>query len=323
MRRRGIGPWRRLVYLATLLALVLSLVPIPQLRPGVARAASSPDTPPQTIHTAALAPLPQLPGLALSVAVAPDTLAVGMEATVTVTVSNEGTNPGEGIVVTAAPPVGTLPLPGPGYVSAQGGWRWEVGHLDPDGSAAVHGTLRVVAPGPGDALLLDAALTATGLPRPLGAEGGAILDSELATLTAPDAPVALPSAAPALAAIPAAVPVATATRRATAGAAIPAQSVAPTVAAPAASPAPDQGPRTTRHAPGQETTLTSADGKIAVTLPAGATDRPVTVREGRRPGPGAGGPTGVSQAGRKRGFGAFALSATDDVGVPVKEFPTR
>lgn len=82
----------RLICLSVILALILSLAPLPPLAPGSVRAddPASPPLPPNTRHESPPLPLPQRPGLALAVAVAPDTLAVGMAATVTVTILNDG-----------------------------------------------------------------------------------------------------------------------------------------------------------------------------------------------------------------------------------------
>ncbi len=103
MRRYTVRWSRRLVYLTTVLALVLNLTPIPTFPPPAVRADTLPVTPappaPDVLRVTPPAN-PHLPGLLVSVAVAPDPLAVGTTATVTVTVSNEGDDPAQALVVT-------------------------------------------------------------------------------------------------------------------------------------------------------------------------------------------------------------------------------
>jgi len=309
--RRGVDSWRRLVYLATILALILNLTPLPTFPPPVARAEPLAVTPappiPDVLHVTP-PENPHLPGLLVSVAVAPDPVAVGTTATLTLTVSNEGDDPAQALVVTAPAPAGATPLPGEGYVSATAGWRWTVPALAANASTTVRGTLLVTAPPPGDALLIRAEATARGLANASTGEGGALFDPALAA--APD-PADIPSGAPdpqATAARPSTAP-----GRPTAGAASPTPT-GPTVPATRATPT----PRTIPYRPGQDATLESADGRVRVTVPQNAAGEALTLSHGKAPTHGERVPPGL--AGRTVGLGTFYLGASDARGQAIHRF---
>jgi hypothetical protein len=101
-------------------------------------------------------PDPELPSLALSVAVAPDPVVVGQIATVTLTIDNAAQYPAEDLVV-------RLPLPEGVALSADtarsaAGWEWQLGRLEGQSQA----TLTTTMP------------TASGSPRRLAGRPGCI-----------------------------------------------------------------------------------------------------------------------------------------------------
>ncbi len=312
MRRYTVRWSRRLVYLTTVLALVLNLTPIPTFPPPAVRADTLPVTPappaPDVLRVTPPAN-PHLPGLLVSVAVAPDPLAVGTTATVTVTVSNEGDDPAQALVVTAPAPDGATPLPGEGFLSAKDGWRWTIPTLAANASTTVRGALLVTAPPPGDALLIRAEATARGLANASTGAGGALFAPALAAVPGPG--TVLPSAAP--------DPQATASRaagapvRPTVGAATPTPT---SLTTPGASATPQ--PTTATYLPGQDTTLRSADGRVRVTLPKNAASEALTLSHGTAPAHGERVPTGL--AGRSNGLGTFYLGASDARGQAVHRF---
>jgi len=299
--RRGNGLWRRFLYLATVLALVLNLTPLPTFPPPAARADTLPVTPdppaPDVLHFTPPAD-PHLPGLVVGVAVAPNPVAVGTTVTLTITIGNEGDDPAQDVVVTAPAPAGAAPLPGEGYVSPKDGWRWSLPTLAAHASTAVSGTLLVIAPPPGDALLVRAEVRARGVADAGIGEGGALYDPVPAV--GADPATAVPSTAP--------DPRATAPR-ATAGR----PAVTPT---PAASATPS--PATATYLPGQDTTLVSANGRVRVTLPKGAANEALTLSHGTAPTHGEKVPTGL--AGRTNGLGPFYLGASNARGQAVHRF---
>jgi len=187
MRRYTVRWSRRLLYLATILALVLSLAPLQRLSP-TARAVGAPNVPPPIVPPAPPAleqapPVadPHLPSLSVHLMVAPDPVAVGQLATVTLTVENGAADPADDLVITLAPLAGATPQPGPGFVSAAAGWRWTPPQLAGRASASVTATVLVAQVPPGDALVAQAAVTARGLGDPIRDEGGALLAPGSAT----------------------------------------------------------------------------------------------------------------------------------------------
>src|SRR5262245_11265752 len=129
MRRRG-GSCLRILELAVVLALLLSLVPLPPLSPA-AVADTAPDPSPPAPQRESVPPVtdPRLPSLTLDIAVAPDPVAIGQVATITVTVTNQAPDPAVDPAITLAPPAGAVPRPGDGFVSARDGWRWTPGTI--------------------------------------------------------------------------------------------------------------------------------------------------------------------------------------------------
>jgi hypothetical protein len=133
-------------------------------------------------------PNPLPPGLVLELAVAPDPVAIGETATLSVTVSNRAPYPAEALDVTVPTPDGALAVPGPGTVGPQQGWRWNT-RLDGNGSMVLTGTLRLIGNPPGAALLLRAQAMATGLTTPVQARGGAlVIDRAHGVATVPFTP---------------------------------------------------------------------------------------------------------------------------------------
>lgn len=119
-------------------------------------------------------PNPPPPGLALDLVIAPDPLAVGDTATITVTVTNRAVYPADHLVVTAPTPDGALAVAGPVTLNPVQGWRWDIAHLDGNASIAVTGQLRLVRSPAGDALVATAQATADGVSIPAQAMGGAL-----------------------------------------------------------------------------------------------------------------------------------------------------
>ena len=74
---------------------------------------------------------PHLPSLNLKIAFSSEQAVVnGTPITATVTVSNSAPDPANNLVVSLPTPAGTVALPGPGFVSATGGWQWPQAVLD-------------------------------------------------------------------------------------------------------------------------------------------------------------------------------------------------
>jgi uncharacterized repeat protein (TIGR01451 family) len=116
-----------------------------------------------------------LPSLTLRLTVNPDPVAVGDTAALTITVTNDAPDPAENLVVTLPAPDGALALPGPNTLNPVQGWQWNVGHLDGQSSTTLVGTLRLARRPAGDALLLHAQATASGLDLPIQEVSGALV----------------------------------------------------------------------------------------------------------------------------------------------------
>jgi len=308
MRRYTVSWSRRLLYLTVVLALLLSLAPLQRLSPPVAAVADP--TPPPPIAPPAPPALervppvadPHLPSLVLRVAVTPDPVALGQVATIVVTVTNEAPDPANDLAIALAPVAGTVPQPGAGFVSAQGGWAWTPGTLAGGATTEVRATALVAQAPPGDAFLAQASATARGLGRPLTTEAGALLAPGLGV------PATLPpTATPATVA-----PGATATRGATARAATPTVAVpSPTATAlPSVAPVP--------FVPGTAALLRSADGRVEVRVPGAAATQPLSLTVARVPAVGEATPPVV--AGLKRGLDPFFLNAADVRGAAFHTF---
>jgi uncharacterized repeat protein (TIGR01451 family) len=85
-------------------------------QPAIPEPVDDPPPPPE-IHTLPTVTYPQLPGLALELAIAPDPLAVGDTGTISVTVINRSATPAEDLVVTLPAPEGTHAERGPVQLS--------------------------------------------------------------------------------------------------------------------------------------------------------------------------------------------------------------
>ena len=308
--RHDSGSWRRFLYLATILALVLGLAPLQRLSPA-ARAVDDPKLPPPIVppDPPALERVPpvadpHLPSLVVRVAVTPDPIAIGQIATIVVTITNEAPDPANDLALALAPVAGTVPQPGAGLVSAKDGWAWTPGILAGGATTEVRATALVAQAPPGDAFLAQASATARGLGQPLTTEGGALLAPGIGVPVAAQPTATQPTAAVA--------PQATATRGATARAAT------PTIAAPSptATALPSVAP--VPFVPGTDALLRSADGRVAVRVPGAAAIQPLSLTVARAPGQGEAAPPAV--AGLKRGLDPFFLNAVDVRGAAFHKF---
>lgn len=157
----------RLLARLLLLALVSSWLPAAPVLPAIPSATSGSDiaaADPAPLSVPAVAD-PHLPTLSLGIAVAPDPVAIGDTAALTITVSNDAPNPATNLVVTLPTPDGALAQPGPNTINPTAGWRWTVARLDGHATVDLTGSLRLVRAPAGDALVLDALATADGLAR--------------------------------------------------------------------------------------------------------------------------------------------------------------
>ncbi len=153
--------------------------------PGIA----TPPPPRPVQKTVASVTDPHLPSLTLDLTVTPQPIAIGDTAAVTVTVTNQAPDPAADLKVTLPTPDGAAAQPGPGFVSAAGGWQWTQTRLDGGSSAILTATLHLTQAPQGNALLLHPAVTATGVPRPVEEVGGAVaVQGNLQTGTIPFVP---------------------------------------------------------------------------------------------------------------------------------------
>ena len=165
----------RLLARLLLLALVSSWLPAAPVLPAILSATSGNDIAPVDSPPLSVAAVtdPHLPTLSLGIAVAPDPVAIGDTAALTITVSNDAPNPATNLVVTLPTPDGALAQPGPNTINPTAGWRWTVARLDGHATVDLTGSLRLVRAPAGDALVLDALATADGLASPIPGTGGA------------------------------------------------------------------------------------------------------------------------------------------------------
>ena len=176
------------------LSLLLSIVLLGTWLPGASVVATSPAAPvlvaaasgtvpadalqpppPPTQRTLQPVSHPPLPGLALDVAVAPELVAVGETATISLTVANRSPHPAAELVITLPTPEGALALPGPGTLGPTQGWRWDLGQLVGEQHTILTATLRLVRMPPGAALLVHPSARARGVTWPVHAVGGALV----------------------------------------------------------------------------------------------------------------------------------------------------
>src|SRR5262245_3626938 len=130
--------FRRLAWLLLIALLVNSIpgvaaapAPVAAGRLSAPATAVAHDPAPPTSTSQVVQPVadPHLPSLSLHLAVAPDPLAVGETAVVTLTVINDAPDPARALVVTLPTPDGALALPGPNTLGPTQGWQWSVGQL--------------------------------------------------------------------------------------------------------------------------------------------------------------------------------------------------
>lgn len=329
--------WRRYpVSLALVLILSLLVQPFPAapvraqesttLEQATAESLPDPEPPPDTPLLVEPWTDPHLPSLVVQLAVEPqDWVRVGDLITATITVWNQADDPAHELSLTLPVSDDVTPLVIAGATRTGDSWRWEQPVLDAGATFSTTVVMQLAQVPPGEALLLEPQAIARGLPVPASATGGALVSTE--------APEAAPvpqytTFDPAFAATPPAVetPALTDTPN---PAAPSATADTPTATAPSATPTPTRGPhndeRTTRYTPGQATVLQSGDGRVRVEIPAGAYDKPLDLvhrsRARQRQALHARGePEPPAVAGFRRGFGWFALEATDDQGRSIHQF---
>ena len=115
-------------------------------------------------------PAPHLPSLVPRADLAPDTVSIGDELTLTVTLRNQAPDPAVRLVITVPVPAGTRAHPAdPEY------WRWTLPQLDGGASATFTATMRVVENRPGGAILVEGQAIAQGLDTAIPFSAGALL----------------------------------------------------------------------------------------------------------------------------------------------------
>jgi hypothetical protein len=173
--------WYRCCTQLVVIAFVASM--LPQLALATPSAATGADVPvTQPIDEPIAPPLtvppvvdPHLPSLTLRLAVAPNPVALGDTVAVTLTLTNQASDPAEDLLVTLPTPDGAVALSGPNTVSPARGWEWRIDRLDGPASIDLTAQLTLVRRPQGDALLLHADATADGLDLPIHDDGGALV----------------------------------------------------------------------------------------------------------------------------------------------------
>lgn len=133
---------------------------------------------------AAPAANPQRPSLTLGVLVAPDVIGIGETASITLTVDNRDPIAATNLTVTLPAPDGAVALPGPGWIDATQGWRWDLGAFAGPSTVLTVG-LQLTSIPRSNVLLLRARATAGNIPSPISARGGAMMiDRSLGPVTA-------------------------------------------------------------------------------------------------------------------------------------------
>ena len=153
----------------------LSLTPVPTPPVIDAAPATQPAAPEPVPVPVLLEDTRQRPSLQLNLVVGPRGPALGETATITLTVTNQGTAPATQLGVALALPTGALAASLPGRISPQDGWRWTNARLDGGASVVFVATTRITKMPPGEALLLHATATAAELDIPVQRDGGAVV----------------------------------------------------------------------------------------------------------------------------------------------------
>ncbi|HEX6290957.1 MAG TPA: hypothetical protein VFZ66_17360, partial [Herpetosiphonaceae bacterium] len=161
-----------LLLVIILLTLVPASAPATYATPSTQTGDQS-EAPPLPPHTLETPTYPRRPGLALSVTAAPEAVAVGDTATITLTLTNRAPHPAEQVVISLPTPDDTAPLPGDGFVSAATGWQWSLDRLASNATITRRVQARVVRLPRGAALLAEPTATARDLAEPARAVGGA------------------------------------------------------------------------------------------------------------------------------------------------------
>ena len=187
------GRLPRLLVLVLLTALCTTTLPVHPLTaqgsvPVSPADTPSVDSPPATPIEVPPAPYNPTPALVVQVAITPDTVTVGMTATVTVVVANQAPDLATDLVLTLPIPAGAQAVPNAALVSATEGWRWNVPQLAGGQRFTTTTTLTVVGIPTGDALLAYPAATAKGVVESARAVGGAIIERRPSELVAPRLP---------------------------------------------------------------------------------------------------------------------------------------
>jgi RHS repeat-associated protein/uncharacterized repeat protein (TIGR01451 family) len=117
------------------------------------------------------------PSLALDVQVAPGTITVGEQATVTVTVINQSAHAATNLAVAVPLPAGATPV-GKADLAADGqSWRWSRAQLDGRASATFSAVFRIDSMPAGGAVLVRPQVSAAERADALSAVGGALVDA--------------------------------------------------------------------------------------------------------------------------------------------------
>ena len=115
-------------------------------------------------------PVPHLPSLVPQADLAPDTVSVGDELTLTVTLRNQAPDPAVSLVITVPVPAGTHAEP-----ANLEYWSWTLPQLDSGAGATFTATMRVVENRPGGAILVEGQALAQGLDTTVPINAGALL----------------------------------------------------------------------------------------------------------------------------------------------------
>ena len=284
------------VTLAVLASLLLQSLPPAAViaqegptRPEVSAPIETPlPPPPQPVPELPPAIDPQLPGLVLGMEVVPETVRVGEPITITLHLTNRAVYPADDLVLTLPLPEGAQSLTDGKPTPQQRAWSWKLGSLAGQQSAVVTATLWLTHMPKGEALLLTPEATARGLPAPVRAEGGALVDER----------------------VPPGLTVHAELRDASLA---------------VAAPAPSAEEEATPFVPGRATVLRSPRGRVAISVPGNAFKQVLSLRyrfadvvvpelrAARQPVPSA-------TPNQRRSLGLFFLDARDDQGREVHQF---
>jgi RHS repeat-associated protein len=208
------GRKHRAFYRFSLLAIVSLLLPLfnfaPELATPAASAALDEQMPPAPVPDVRYVPPvtdPHLPTLSVQMELTPRMVAVGDTFTITLTVNNSAPDAANNIVVSVSRPDSILSLGAfqmtPETAVAQSkfdtdNWTWQLPTLSGNGGSVTFvATAQLIQPPDGDAILVNARVTANGLSVPVIGTGGALYLSSnrgpASMLYVPGIPVTLQS----------------------------------------------------------------------------------------------------------------------------------